>query len=76
MAIPKSIKANFGTMLRAAAAGHLAVMEGRDAKTGEVRYMIAAVAKDGEEYAITPFGHLSAGNPYEEYIPPTVKEER
>ena len=74
MAIPEAMRANFNTLLRAAAAGHLALMECQDAQTGENRAVICAVQppdkKDGE-LVFTPFGHLCPGNPYEAYIPPT-----
>lgn len=72
MAIPKGFVKNFQTMLKAAKNGDLALMECEDAKTGEKRYVITAVAKDGEEFQMTPFGHLCAGNPFEEYVPPAA----
>ena len=37
MAIPDHARANFDTLMRAAAAGDLALMECRDAATGEAR---------------------------------------
>jgi Family of unknown function (DUF6117) len=39
MSIPYYTKANFQTLLRAAADGNLALMECRAAVTGEVRYV-------------------------------------
>ncbi len=71
MAIPEAIKANFNTLLRAADSGDLALLECTDAKTGEVRYVLTAFAEQDDGTIIgTPFGHLSAGNPYEEYVSP------
>jgi hypothetical protein len=74
MAIPDYARTNFQTLLRAAAAGHLALMECTDAASGVPRYVICAVGwQDGQhggEYLMTPFGHLADGNPYELYIPP------
>jgi hypothetical protein len=74
MAIPDYARKNFQTLLRAAEAGHLALLECTDAATGEPRYVLTAVGwQDGEhggEYVMTPFGHLADGNPYELYIPP------
>lgn len=77
MAISEGYRENFQTMLRASAAGHLLLMEGHDAHTGQVRYMICAVQSDGGEGAeFVPFGHLydhpdpAQWNPYEGYIPP------
>lgn len=69
MSIPDHARANFQTLLRAAENGHLALMECVDAVTGEPRYVICAVARDGD-YLFTPFGHLADGNPYKAYVPP------
>ena len=71
MAIPEAFRRNFETLLRAAADGNLALVECRDAATGAPRYVICAVAREEGAYALTPFGHLHAGNPYEAYVPPT-----
>lgn len=75
--IPDYIRRNFQTMLRAADDGALALMEGKDAVTGEVRYILVAANPPSSDGSITftPFGHLSAGNPYEEYVPPTDETE-
>ena len=70
MSIPDHASKNFQTLLRAAEAGHLALMECADARTGEVRYVICAVDRDNDDYVVTPFGHLSEGNPYDAYVPP------
>lgn len=70
MAIPDYARANFNTLLRAAGDGNLALMECADAVTGEKRYVIAAVGRDGGDYVFTPFGHLADGNPYDAYLPP------
>ncbi|MBV1686434.1 hypothetical protein KRR38_01790 [Novosphingobium sp. G106] len=70
MAIPEPYRRNFETLLRAASQGDLALMECADAVTGEARYVICAVGRDGSDYLFTPFGHLHDGNPYEAYVPP------
>lgn len=70
MSIPDHARANFETLLRAAADGNLALMECVDAATGTQRYVICAVGRDGEDFVFTPFGHLAKGNPYEAYVPP------
>jgi hypothetical protein len=70
MAIPEAYKANFETLLRAAGDDHLALLECRDAVTGQPRYVICAVGYDGEEFLMTPFGHLHDGDPFEAYLPP------
>ena len=46
MSIPDHARANFQTLLRAAADGNLALMECIDAVTGEPRYVICAVGRD------------------------------
>ncbi|WP_084455908.1 DUF6117 family protein [Novosphingobium rosa] len=74
MAIPDSHRANFNTLLRAAQCGDLALMECADAHSGEPRYVICALGRDGEEFAFVPFGHLHNGDPYEDYIPPVPGE--
>ncbi len=59
-------------LLRAAADGSLALMECNDAATGEARYVICAVGRDGMDYVFTPFGHLADGNPFDAYVPPSA----
>jgi hypothetical protein len=70
MSIPDHISTNFDTLLRAASNGNLALMECTDAITGEPRYVICAVGREGTDYLFTPFGHLADGNPYDAYLPP------
>jgi hypothetical protein len=70
MSIPDHARSNFQTLLRAAADGNLALMECADAATGQPRYVICAVGREGADYVFTPFGHLADGNPYDAYLPP------
>jgi len=70
MSIPKHVRTNFTTLLRAAAAGDLALVECADAVTGAVRHVICAAGHDGDTIVMTPFGHLCPGNPYAAYRPP------
>jgi len=70
MAIPDYARTNFDTLLRAASEGNLALMECLDAATREPRYVICAVGRSDGEFVLTPFGHLSEGNPYDAYLPP------
>ena len=71
MAIPDPVRMNFNTLLRAAGDGNLALMECLDAETQEVRYVLCAVERDGDDYVFAPFGHLVADcNPYDAYLPP------
>ncbi|MDP3674308.1 MAG: DUF6117 family protein [Novosphingobium sp.] len=71
MAIPDSHRTNFETLMRAARAGDLALLECTDAATGSPRYVLCAVGRDDDEYVMTPFGHLADGNPFELYVPPS-----
>jgi hypothetical protein len=75
MSIPEYARANFNTLLRAAACGDLALLEYADAVTGEQRYVLCAIARGGAEYTLTPFGHLAPGNPYEAYKPPGTSSD-
>ena len=70
MAIPDYLRTNFQTLLRAAGDGNLALMECQDTQTGEPRFVICAIGRDGSDYVMTPFGHLVEGNPYGAYVPP------
>ena len=70
MSIPDHARANFQTLLRAAADGNLALLECTDDATGAPRYVVCAVGRDGEEFLFTPFGHLAEGDPYDAYAPP------
>ena len=70
MAIPEPYRTNFDTLLLAARQGDLALMECADAATGEPRYVLCALGRDGVDYVVTPFGHLADGNPFDLYRPP------
>ena len=71
MSIPDYARANFESLLRAAADSNLALMECNDAVTGEPRYVICAVGCDGTTFLFTPFGHLADGDPFDAYLPPS-----
>ena len=70
MAIPDHARTNFETLLKAAEAGDLALMECTEVESGETRYVLCAVGRDNDAFAMNPFGHLAPSNPYEAYIPP------
>jgi hypothetical protein len=70
MAIPDQARANFETLLKAAQAGDLALMECTEVASGETRYVLCAVGRDDGDYGMTPFGHLAPCNPYAAYTPP------
>lgn len=74
MTIPAGHATNFDTMLRAAANGHLALLECKDAKTGEPVYTIVMVSMHGNEYEFIPVARMFDGNPYDHVVPPTVEE--
>ena len=75
MSIPDHARANFNTLLQAAADGNLSLMECSDAATGEPRYVICAVGRNGTDFVFTPFGHLADGNPFDAYLPPTLPDQ-
>ena len=54
MSIPEYARANFNTLLRAAACGDLALVECADAMTGEPRYVLCAIALDGADHVAMP----------------------
>jgi hypothetical protein len=75
MSIPDYASTNFNTLLRAAAAGDLALVECTDAVTGEPRYVLCAIGHDGVDFVMTPFGHLAPGNPFDAYVPPDASSD-
>ena len=70
MAFPDHARVNSQTLLRAAQAGDLALLECQDAVTDEPRYVVCAVAQGDGDILFTPFGHLAGGDPFEHYRPP------
>lgn len=70
MAIPDHARANFDTLVKAAQAGDLALLECTEIANGETRYVLCAVGREHAEFVMTPFCHLAPGNPYETYVPP------
>jgi hypothetical protein len=72
MAISEGYKANFDTLLRAAKAGDLALMECTDKATGKTVIAVCAVGRDKGEYVFSPVAKLFDGDPYSELNPPAV----
>ena len=70
MPIPKSHKVNLKTIIRAAKAGALCIVDCQDRLTGKSIAVLCAVEQDGGEYSIVPFAKMSDGNPYDELNPP------
>ena len=75
MAISKSYKDNFATLIKAVNNGDIVLMECNDAETGEPVITVAAIYLDKEkgEYCTVPLAKMFDGNPYEELIPPTIQ---
>lgn len=75
MAIAKSYKANFETLLKTMANGDTLLMECKDAKTGKLVVVVCAYYQDAktEEIVTVPLAKLFDGNPYEELIPPEIE---
>jgi len=63
-------RANFGTLLRAAAAGQLALVQVTEKTTGCKRAAICAINHDGKTYEMVPLALMVDGNPYELFDPP------
>lgn len=71
MSLQAHHKANFETLRTAAQAGHLALMDCTDTRTGQQVPTLCAVAFDGREYVFTPLAALLDGNPYDYLQPPS-----
>lgn len=71
--IAKGYKSNFGTLLKAADRGDLALVECTDAKTGQPVITVCAVHMQAGEFVMTPLAKMFDGNPYEELNPPAPK---
>lgn len=71
MALAKGHQMNLTTIIRAAKAADLAVLECQDRVTREPVPVLVAVHRDDDgQYVFTPLAKLFAGNPYEELIGP------
>ena len=53
MAIPDYARTNFETLVKAAKAGDLALMECTEVESGETRYVLCAVGRDDEARALS-----------------------
>lgn len=71
MTITRGQKANLDTLICAAKNGDLALMEVKDAKTGELYDAVCAVSRaDNGEYVFSPIAVMLRENPYERLRPP------
>lgn len=70
-AFAKGHKANFQTILAAASAGHLALLDCADAKTGKPVATIVAINREPSgQFGFVPLARMFDGNPFEELSPP------
>ena len=71
MALKEGYKVNFQTLIDAAKAGDLCLLECIEIATGELRAVLCAVNRDANgNVEMVPFGHLCPGNPFDTYQPP------
>ena len=69
MAVPAGHRANLETIYRAARNNDLAVMEVNRKGSSEPAHLLVAVARDGDEFDITPLAQLFDDNPFEQFTP-------
>jgi hypothetical protein len=69
MAVPAGHRANLETIYRAARNNDLAVMEVSRKGSGEPAHLLVAVARDGDEFNITPLAQLFDDNPFDRFVP-------
>ena len=69
MAVPAGHRANLETIYRAARNNDLAVMEVNRKGSSEPAHLLVAVARDGDEFNITPLAQLFDDNPFERFVP-------
>jgi hypothetical protein len=74
--ITKGYKQNFTTLVAAAKADDLMLMECTDAKTGDPVMVVCAVYAvgkgDAREIRTVPLAKMVTGNPFEELLPPNL----
>lgn len=71
MSLKKGDVQNFNTLKQAFNNGEVALMECKDAKTGEYRAVICAAYRDVEgHYNFVPFAEMCTENPFTQWTPP------
>jgi hypothetical protein len=75
MALRDTDQNNFTTLKDAFSRDDVALLECKDAKTGEYVPVICAVHMEGEEYIFTPFAKMFVNDPYEELKPPMENDD-
>ncbi len=74
MTLKPGDKSNFETLRRAQDQGDLALVESRCAKTGEYRALVCAMGRSGADITTYPLAQMITGNPYEDYLDPTMPD--
>jgi len=65
-------KVNLETIIRAAKAGRLAIVDCQDKATRKAVTILCAIGQDRDVCVIVPFAKLFDSNPYEELYPPNL----
>ena len=75
MALAKGHRKNLDTIIRAATARDLAVLECQDRLTRAPVPVLVAIHQDDEgQFVFTPLARMFMGNPYEELIGPAEED--
>lgn len=73
-AIPEHVRHNFDTLVAAAKAGRLALMQATENANGEAAYLIVAVSDVEDDVPgavdLVPLAAMEANDPYTRYSPP------
>lgn len=69
MAIPDHVTRNFETLGRAAQSGHLGMIECADPATGEIHFLLCAVAANYSSNPEIVFAELLDRNPFDTLLP-------
>lgn len=68
--LPKGHKTNLNTLIRAAKASALAILDCQDKATGKSVAVLVAVDQSNGEFEFVPLARMFDGNPYDELNPP------
>lgn len=74
MAIPKGYQTNLNTIIEAAKADRLAILDCTDKATGKQVIALIALGEGPEGYDLIPLAKMFDGNPYEEIDPPDLEQ--
>lgn len=69
MTIPDHVERNFETLGRAAQAGNLGMIECADPETGEIHFLLCAVAPNSSGVSRIVFAELLNRNPFDRLLP-------